>query len=260
MIAIVFPEIKEQLDSVYKFLETRYNIKSSKLPDNFNEFLERTIYTIIAIKLWVSNIEKDTTRDPIQNQGEILYFFKEVVSDLNNFLILGSLGFKSASYLFIRRGLENFMKFIYFKDHPVEYYSTPYIEPKILREYLKKYPPKLIIIRSRFTDNDTERIKNILKELNQELDYLYRKTSRYVHGQSKINLELVEYLNDLGPGDEEYFKNLTSLIERFSLIIQGTLILIYNEIYRKLDANQKKIIHMSIPTHKGIKQDILSLY
>jgi len=258
MITIVHPMIKEQIDSVYEFLETTYNIKPDTLPDNFNEFLERTIYTIIAVKLWVSKIEENTTKDPIQNEKEILYFFKEVISDLNNFLILGSLGFKSASYLFIRRGLENFMKFVYFMDHPVEYYSSSYVEPKLLREYLKKYPPQLVIVRSNM-DITSKKIKKILKELHQTLDELYRETSRYIHGQSKINLELIEYLNEIGHKDEEYFKKLTNLIEKFSLIVQGTLILIHNEIYNKMDTSHREIVHMSIPPYNDIKKDILSI-
>ncbi len=53
----------------------------------------------------------------------LIEYLREIVSNTNQVLVLGTLGFKSASCAMIRRSLENIVVLLYYKDHPVEFFK-----------------------------------------------------------------------------------------------------------------------------------------
>ena len=166
--------IREQSELVKEYLENTFKMPIPNLL-KINDFLDIELKNILSIKVWV-----DKLRDNNIFLSPLIYL-EEVISNLNQALILGIIGFRVPACVMMRRSLENIISFLYYKDHPVEYFrkesGTLLTKIKDLQEYFKKYPSELA--PSVIDDN---KFKELLKRLISKWDETYRDLSNYVHG------------------------------------------------------------------------------
>ena len=229
--------IREQTELVKKYLENTFKIPIENL-SKIDDFLDIVLKNILSLKIWV-----DKLRDSNIFLNSLIYL-EEVISNLNQALILGIIGFRVPAYVMMRRSLENIMSFLYYKDHPVEYFrkesGTLLTRIKDLQEYLKKYPSELIPIAV-----DDDKFKELLKKLISKWDETYRDLSNYVHGSQKEYLDLKTYLEDISPKDE-ILSLLIPLAKKVGDLANALLIVFFFNIYLSMDETEKSLIRLSV--------------
>ena len=170
---------------------------------------------------------------------------------------MGIIGFKVPACIMVRRSLENIISFLYYKDHPIEYFrkesGTLLTRIKDLQEYLIKYPSELI-----YSEIDDDRFKDLLKKIIKKWDEIYRELSNYVHGSRKEYLDLKTYIEDISPRDE-ILLYLIPLVEKVGDITNGLLIAFFFNIYLSMDETKKSLIRLSIRDN-DIKTDIIDVF
>ena len=243
--------ITEQTKLVKSYLKNTFKIPIANL-SKIDDFLSIVLKNILSLKIWVDKL-----------RGSNVYFLKpliyleEVISNLNQALILGITGFRVPAYVMMRRSLENIMSFLYYKDHPVEYFrkesGTLLTRIKDLQEYLKKYPPELLP-----STVDGNKFSELLKKLIGKWDETYRDLSNYVHGSQKEYLDLKTYLESISPSDE-ILHNLIPLSENIGDIINALLIVFFFDVYLSMDETEKSLIRLSI-NNKEIKTYITDAF
>ena len=214
--------ICEQTKLVKKYLEDTFKIPIADL-SKIDDFLNIVLKNILALKVWLDKLKG---KNIFSNS---LIYLEEVISNLNQALILGIMGFRVPACVMMRRSLDNIASFFYYKDHPVEYFrkesGTLSTRIKDLQEYFKKYPSKLI---PNVVDGDE--FKKLLKKLVDEWSELYKELSNYVHGSQREYLDLKTYLEDIHPRDE-ILLHLIPMAKKFGDIGSALLIVFFFNIY-----------------------------
>ncbi|WP_371069607.1 hypothetical protein [Sediminibacillus sp. JSM 1682029] len=246
--------INSQLEAISTHLKDKYNIETNDLY-NFNEYCRNAMRTIISLKVWAKKLKE---RELILN-GAIQYL-DEIISNLNQTLILGLLGFKSPSYSMIRRSLENAISFIYYKDHSIEYAKKQVdtnfknLSVKDMSDYIKQYPYHYFI-----TDIDSLSVVEFVQQVMGLWKTQYQQLSKFVHGSNENYLELNEFLDKIEPSDEN-LESLTTYIKKFGSIINTLNIIFFCNVYEEeFDEDEKQFIRRAI-TQDSYKKKIQSLF
>jgi hypothetical protein len=246
------PHIGHNKTIVEKMLAD-YPIEIESLP-SFDEFIETCLYGVISIKIWD---EKLTTNEST-SFGPIKYL-QEIISNLNQVIILSALGFKVPTYVLLRRSLENIFAFLYYKDHPIEYYHRDVNLKRSLNrdhliKYLKEYPFEIENEQLNLSKINglMNKIINIEKDTYEELSY-------YVHATSSQHLELQCYLDELKPNDD-FLKEITPHIENINTIVNTFNILFFHKVYFDLKEEEKEVIRFAISNNGHIKKQIQKIY
>ncbi len=243
--------ITKQTELVKRYLKNTFKMPITNLT-KIDDFLDIVLKNILSIKIWV-----DKLRDSNIYFLKPLIYLEEVISNLNQALILGITGFRVPAYVMMRRSLENIMSFLYYKDHPVEYFrkesGTLLTRIKDLQEYIKKYPPELLP-----STVDGNKFSELLKKLIDKWDETYRDLSNYVHGSQKEYLDLKTYLESISPSDE-ILHHLIPLSENMGDIINALLIVFFFDVYLSMDETEKSLVRLSI-NNKEIKTYITDTF
>lgn len=230
-----------------------YPIEIENLP-SFDEFIETCLYGIISIKIWddTLNINEPLSSGPIK-------YLQEIISNLNQVTILSTLGFKVPTYMLLRRSLENIFAFLYYKDHPIEYYHRDVnlqrsLSRDHLIQYLKEYPFEI-----QNEKLDLAKINGLMNKIFGIERGTYQELSYYVHATSSQHLDLQCYLDELKPNDD-FLKEITPFIVNISTIINTMNILFFHKEYFELNEDEKEIIRFAISNNEHIKKQIIKIY
>ena len=245
--------IEEQTKIVKKYLKSTFRTPVAKL-SKIDTFLEILLKNILSLKIWTDELQNSKNRNIFLNS---LIYLEEAISNLNQALILGIMGFRIPACVMMRRSLENMISFLYYKDHPVEYFrkelGTLSTRMKDLQDYLIKYPYELIYSRV-----DEDRFKDLIRELIKKWNEIYRELSNYTHGSRKEYLELKTYIEDISPRDESLI-SLIPLAEKVGDITNGLLITFFFAVYLLMDEPKKSLIRLSIKDN-DIKTNIINAF
>jgi len=224
--------------AVRKFLQTNYHLNTNSL-SNLDSFLDYSIQGIIAIKIW---------KNKLQNSSSMKHdiYLDEIISNLNQVIILSSLGFTIPSAFLIRRSYENLLAYLFYKDHPIEYFikenedSSKFKKSVEFEIYFKEFPFQFYYPRV-----DLEQCKNLLSELFRDKGDQYSELSNYVHGHNENYLELISLLDEISP-DNEALEKITKFICEFFTFSNSILILFSFNQYHLCNPEDKQIIRLSI--------------
>ncbi len=245
--------IEEQTKIVKKYLENTFRTPVAEL-SKIDTFLEILLKNILSLKTWTNELQNSKNSNIFSNS---LIYLEEAISNLNQALILGIIGFRIPACVMMRRSLENMISFLYYKDHPVEYFrkelGTLSTRIKDLQDYLIKYPSELIYNRV-----DENSFKDLLRELIEKWNEIYRQLSNYTHGSRKEYMDLKTYIEDISPRDEILI-SLVPLAEKVGDITNGLLIAFFFTVYLSMDETKKSLIRLSIKDN-DIKINIINTF
>jgi hypothetical protein len=133
--------LKDEKYAVINYIKKHVKIEFEALLD-FDDYLNITIRNIISLKMWSKYLKESG----IIPSGP-MYYFDEIISNLNQVLILGIVGYRIPSYIMLRRSQENYLMFLYYIDHPIEFHkkeenatNRDFLKLKFLKEYILEYP------------------------------------------------------------------------------------------------------------------------
>ena len=246
--------IEDQKLIIKKYFKTKHNLNISKLT-KINSFLNTSIQGIIAIKIWRKRLEK-------KNKKEILIYLDEIASNFNQVIVLGVLGFKIPATILIRRSYENMDAFLFYKDHPVEFYlkesELPRKNLKIdeIKAYFEKFPFQINEYQPFNINKSQQLIIHLLKHKGDEYSIL----SNYVHATNHKYFELNNYLGTVVPNDES-LELLDARIVEFNTLFNTVFILFFFKEYQTFLESEKKIIRTSIMSgQKRYKKQIQDIF
>lgn len=247
--------LEEQREIVSSHLEERFKINLVDLPD-FGKFTDSSLRGILSLKIWKKYLEENKAVPNGPDQ-----YVDETISNLNQVLVMGIIGFKTPSCIMLRRSLENSISFLYYKDHSVEFSKKEY-EPtkkkflKIneLKEYIESYPFYIM-----YKEYDYEKIKKLIKKLMDSWLMQYKELSNFVHGTNSEYLDLKNYLNDITP-ENIILVTLMKYIQSLSSIVNTLNILFFFDIYKKFDEVEKSLIRLSISDDLGFKRELIEIF
>ena len=247
----IHAHIKEQVTIVKEHLFKKFNHNEFHENNNeINKYLEESIKAILSVKIWI----KHSKENRIFPEGVVEYI-EEIVSNLNQVTTLGILGFKSPSYAMIRRSLENILVFLYYKDHPVEFFKKNISEGRLhklkdLKEYIKSYPFELIYLSSEEREDKIKTSKKFIEKTIKIWELEYKQLSNYIHASNPKYLELVTYIDEIYVSSKD-LKTLSNKIRKLNSIVNSLLIAFFPMQYKELfnDA-EKSLIRISIENSK----------
>ncbi|CAH2717112.1 hypothetical protein BACCIP111895_04301 [Neobacillus rhizosphaerae] len=246
--------IINQRDQISSYLKQTYNINIESLP-YYNNFSASMLKCIVSFKLWSGMLER---KDAVSNGS--LQYLKETISNLNQVLVLGILGFKSPSFSMIRRSLENIISFIYFKDHPIEF-AKKQMDPefknlsvKEMGDYIKQYP---------FSYYYNTEQGNLINQFTSQIMGLwkieYQELSKFVHGSNDKYFDLNSFIEEINPNDDILIK-IEKHILIFSSIVNTLNILFFFDLYKsEISEEEKQFIRRAI-TQDGYKRTIQDIF
>lgn len=110
--------LKEQKIIIKSYLSKKYNVNLDEL-GYVDSYLDFNLRNLIALKIWRELLEEKLPLEPQQ-------YLNEIISNFNQIIILGLIGFKIPTYMLIRRSIENLIAFLYYKDHHIEFLKKEY--------------------------------------------------------------------------------------------------------------------------------------
>lgn len=246
---MINPLITPIKKAVEDFLESKYSIDKNSI-ENFDSFSEEVIKNTISLKTWESKLEDSIA----------ISFYREIISNYNQALILGLLGFNVASLSILRRCLENIIVFIYYNEHPVEFKKKEFDVTKRnfdkmeqILVYIKDYPFAIM-----YPSGNNEKAVKLVTKICEEWNRIYKELSNYVHSSNTQYLDLHTFLIDIKPTKDkleklqESFKNITSIVNTLCITF------FYSK-YDELDAVQKKLIRECIQ-NKNFTQHLIDYF
>jgi len=242
--------IKREKEILVKFFKNQ-NTKIDNLK-NSNIFIEEMLKTIIAVKIWKQNLSD--IPDRLQS------YLAEIVSDLNQVILLAIQGYKIPSYILLRRCLENMVQILYYKDHKVEFYKkilhkeSNHIKINDYKEYIVKFPficvyPKINI----------ERLQKLVKKNVESWRENYKELSNYVHGTTLEYLELAEFIEEIKPNDK-FLSIIIKQIQEFSSIFNVLFIIFFFKLYKQLDPREKEWIRTCIQRGSHYLRELTNIF
>lgn len=247
--------LNEQRENVSLYLQDRFNVQIDDLP-NFKEFADSSLKSILSIKIWKKYLKENNT--VLQGPDQ---YVDEIISNLNQVLVMGVLGFKIPSYIMLRRSLENTMSFLYYKDHSIEFFLKEYEPTKKnflriseLEKYIVDYP-----FYVQYETHKCKKIKILLKRVIDVWSKQYKDLSNFVHGTNSKYLELNNYLDDIS-SENSTLMTLTEYIQSLSSMVNTLNIIFFFNIYKKFDEDEKSLIRWSISCGIGFKRDLIEIF
>ncbi|CGG48043.1 MULTISPECIES: hypothetical protein [Bacillus cereus group] len=246
--------IIQQREQLNKHLEKTYNLNTENLT-YYNNFSSSILKSIVSFKLWNRVLDRSNSISDGPSQ-----YLKETISNINQVLILGVLGFKSPSYSMIRRSLENIISFIYFKDHPIEFAKKKTdpeyknLSVKEMGDYIKQYPYSYYYDTTQINliNNFTSQIMGLWKSEYQEL-------SKFVHGSNDKYFDLNSFVEEILPHSDT-LKKIENHILTFSSIVNTLNIIFFSSLYaNEFSEEEKQVIRRAI-TQDGYKRNIQEIF
>jgi hypothetical protein len=244
----------EQKKRIRAYLDDKFNINSDKLIGS-DMYLDHLLQCIVSHKIWQKHLTSTIPPAPMN-------YLNEIISNHNQMLIMGIIGFKVPSYIMVRRSLENLLGFLYYKDHPIELIKKEYEiglkKPPVkfgeLQDYIKEYP-----FDSFYDRYDCKIMAQLLNQLMISWKEQYRDLSNFVHGTNSKYMELNAYMDDIY-ADKETFQLLGENVEKFRTISNTLLLVFFFDNYKKFIPVEKVIITSAISEGLGYKQKIQDIF
>lgn len=213
--------LEQDFKDVKHELKTRFNY----IPNNYQKKLLKRLHKSIFC---ICNLEYELCK----TEKERPDFLHELHSDFIQLLVLVPLGFKKAFSLFLRAGIENSLRHIYYKDHPIEFTllnksTENRLAIKELFNYLKKHP-------FTFGTKNFEKIYTFIYDQ-------YDKQSRVVHGTSKDYLQLNKTIKEIKISDKE-LTDIINDVEEIANYLMTLLILFHKKQFDKIHIDHKNLI------------------
>ena len=180
------PQILKKKETVRDFLQRNYKVDPNSLV-HLDPFLEHSIEGIVAIKLWRNSLKNESSE--IVNN-----YLNEVISNYNQIIILSSMGLVIPSIFFIRRSYENMFAYLFYKDHPIEFFikendlATKHRKLAEIEQYFEKFPLKFY-----YPHIDENLSGKLISELISARKEHYSQLSNYVHANNQDFLELIPF-------------------------------------------------------------------
>ncbi len=222
---------------ILEFLKNKYNINVIEITGSDN-LLNISISGMLALRYW---------REKFNYNSNI--YFDEIISNINQSLILSLLGFKVASLILLRRCLENILAFIYYKDHKIEFIKKEldvskktFNKMEELLNYVSEYPFSEFL-----TIDKQDDFNKLIQDLKSDWQSNYKELSNYVHSSNTKYLDMHSFLSDIVPTEEGLVKIKETTEKTVSFINALNIILFKNE-YDLIDETGKTLIRNSINT------------
>jgi hypothetical protein len=217
--------VKKDFDEVKKQLKTQYHHDISSVDEPFIKKLHSDIYSIVSL---IYELEKQ--------DADRVEFLNEVHSDLIHALICITMGLKKPFFLSIRSTIEHILKYIFYKDHPIEYQllSDTSDNKETIQDmisYVLKHPKYCKI-------KDFDKIMSKLKSE-------YEDKSKIIHGTSPKYLQLNKTISEIKLETNEiqdYVNNFSKIAELLLLV----LIIFHWKEYQKVDSQKQSVIMTKI--------------
>ncbi|HHX59428.1 MAG TPA: hypothetical protein GX707_01625 [Epulopiscium sp.] len=248
-------EFSEEFENIQNFIDEKYGV-NIKRKEQLVDFVQTTLSFLMSLKIWKSKLASEF----LSTVG-IEKIFDEMISNVFHLIIMGAIDLKIPALVMIRRTQENILSFLYYCEHPVEYYRKEKDDSirilsgfSDLKDYIKLYPYSI-----KYNLED-KRVQEISRILISDWGLQYKELSNYVHGTNSQYFELVTYLDEL-----KFSKKNTRFIReqvlKLSSIVNSLLIIFYFETYIKFDEkNEKKIIRNSIDNRSHYKKQITDIF
>jgi len=171
-----FIKIKTQLQSKFNItVEPRWETRIKRL--------HKLVFCMSSLQYELSKIELDG-----------MDFLKELRSDYVQILIHVTLGIRKATVLFMRASIEDTLRHIFYKDHPVELIllnESPENRIRIVElfQYIRKHP--------------SYKKLNSIEEVINFLNIQYSEKSRLIHGSSSKYLQWNRTISEVKLKDTE---------------------------------------------------------
>lgn len=246
--------ISKDVEIFKKYIAENYKIDTNKLP-YIDTFIEDAILSVMTIKIWQDVLSKDKTILPC------LPFLSEIASNIIQYMIVSLIGLKSSSYFLIRRSQENIYKFLFYKDHPIEFNkkenesdTLKSVKISELEKYFKDFPFEIYY---KNIDHDklikqVEKVCGLWKE-----DYQY--ISNYVHATTSTHLDLKLYLEQINSNDK-LLEELNKKNINLRSVINSLLISYFFNEFKNMDKVPKSIIRYSISDDLFIKKAFIDIF
>lgn len=251
---MINPEIKEEYDNLSKFILQKYNIDLN-LDERKSYYVQTNLKLVKALKIWGEKIESESNLFI-----KAKCYFDEIVSNVIYSSILAILDLKTPALIMIRRSLENILTFLYYIEHPVEYYkkeldgsSKNFNGFKELKDYIVSYP---FICKNKNVDK--QKLSIFCKEVLAKWTQQYKELSNYVHGTNSCYLDNKKYFDEIRNTDIEIIIKNT---EELGSIINTLLILFFFNIYTNFeDESEKSKIRNCIKNEFEFKERLVMIF
>jgi hypothetical protein len=185
MIKFEESQLKEEHDFVISYI-TQYFKMDLESYSELDSFIYASLKSIISLKIW-SQYLNENEKIPVG----LDQYFNELISNLNHVLLMGIIGYRTPSFIMIRRSLENYLIFLYYKDHPIEFYKREqnlikreFLNIDFLRKYIEEYPFDI-----KYEIDDTLSYTKLTKDVMKKWFEQYQTLSNFVHGTNAKYLE-----------------------------------------------------------------------
>jgi|CXWL01.1.fsa_nt_gi hypothetical protein len=228
--------LKEDLSDVKTQIKNQFNISLPKNRSDDFSLIHKRIFCLSDLVYQLKEI--DSTQ---------MIFLDELRSDLVYLLTFTALDFKKPLALSMRSCIEDTIRHIYYKDHPIELQllnetGETKISVKETFDYLNKHP----------LFNKLKGFDLIYCDLHNQ----YGSTSKLIHGSSLVEFQLSKTISELGMSDTE-FKKLQKDISKLIDNLITSLIIFHKEIFKQIHYECRSLILSCIaPTHKKIIYEI----
>lgn len=248
-------ELQIEFENIYKFILEKYKV-NIKQKEQLVNYVKATLLFLESLKIWNKHLENE-----FKKVSGIDNYFKEMISNIIHAIILATIDLKVPSIVMIRRTQEIILTYLYYSEHPIEYYKKENDDNvrnisgfQELKEYIKKYPY--------FTkyNIDENKIGELVSKIINNWTNQYKELSNYVHGTNSSYFQMVSYLDEFKfvKSDINY---LTQQVKKLSTIINVLLIIFYFDIYIHMDENlEKSLIRNSISNETNYKNDIVNIF
>lgn len=251
--------MESALDQEFKnlcvFISKEYNIAIEENKDLI-DLTKASLTLLISLKIWDKHI---TDNDKIFFGAK--YYFKEIISNINHAIILFILGLKIPCIIMLRRSQENILTFIYYSEHPIEFYkkeidghSKNFNGFKELKDYITSYPFDCKYLVS------NQVVQKVCSEVLEIWTEQYQELSNFVHGSNTKYFEKMEFLDELLI-EKEKINYLYKNIEKLSSVLNSLLIIFFYDLYEKFDDElEKSPIRRAIKNEYNFKSKITDIF
>ncbi len=248
-------ELEKEFESIDNLLKNKYGV-NIKEKEQYVEFVRDSLGLLMSLKIWNKHLE-----EILDNVKGIDNYFKEMISNTIHMIILGTLDLKVPALVMLRRTQESILSFLYFYEHPVEYYKKENDDNiKILsgfselKDYVKGYP---FSIKYNLGDQD---VRSIVQKIIDDWGIQYKDLSNYVHGTNSKYFQQVSYFDEF-KFEKKEINYLKKQVQKLSSIINGLLICFFFERYVRFDENmEKSLVRNCINNETGYKAKIVGVF